>query len=90
MRDRPNRLDLTWITLIALGLASVALARTTLNVLLVDGGVLALAAIKGRRILLDYLDLRSAPALWCGLATTWVMLVTGFAWAASSISVLLK
>ena len=51
--------------------------------------LLAIAAIKGRRILLDYLDLRSAPALWRGLATAWLMLIVGFAWAASAVSVLL-
>ena len=63
MRYSPDRLDLAWIVLIALALATTALVGVIRNPALVDGAVLAIAAIKGRRILLDYLDLRSAPAL---------------------------
>jgi hypothetical protein len=90
MRCSPDHLDLTLIALIALAFATMALAGFTLNPVLVDGTVLAIAAIKGRRILLDYLDLRSAPALWRGLATAWLMLIVGFAWAVSAVSVLLS
>ena len=54
--------------------------------MLANGAVLAIAAVKGRRILLDYLDLRSAPAFWRGLATAWLVLVVGFAWAVSVLS----
>jgi Prokaryotic Cytochrome C oxidase subunit IV len=90
MRCAPDRLDLAWIALIALAFATMTLAGLVRNPVLVDGAVLAIAAIKGRRILLDYLDLRSAPALWRGLATAWLMLVVGFAWAVSAVSTLLS
>jgi Prokaryotic Cytochrome C oxidase subunit IV len=90
MRYPLDRLDLTLVTLIALAFATMALAGLTGNPVLVDGTVLAIAAIKGRRILLDYLDLRSAPPLWRGLATAWLMLIVGFAWAVSAVSILLS
>ena len=90
MRCSPDRLDLTWIALIALAFATMALAGLVRNPVLVDGAVLAIAAIKGRRILLNYLDLRAAPALWRGLATAWLMLIVGFAWAVSAVSALLS
>ena len=82
-RYRPYHLDFAWIALIALALAGVVR-----NLVLVDGAVLAVAAIKGRSILLDYLDLRTAPALGRGLVTAWLMLIVGFAWAVSAISAL--
>jgi hypothetical protein len=90
MRYPLDRLDLTLVTLIALAFATMALAGLTGNPVLVDGTVLAIAANKGRRILLDYLDLRSAPPLWRGLATAWLMLIVGFAWAVSAVSILLS
>ena len=78
------------MVLIALALATMAIVGVTSNAALIDGAVLAIAAIKGRRILLDYLGLRSAPALWRGLAMAWLMLIVGFAWAVSTVSVLLS
>jgi hypothetical protein len=90
MRCSPDRLDLTLIALIALAFATMALTGITRDLVLADGAILAIAAITGRRILLDYLDLRSAPPLWRGLATAWLMLIVGFAWAVSAVSVLLS
>ena len=90
MRYSLDRLDLTLLALLVLTLATMALAGVTGAPVLVNGIVLAIAAIKGRRILLDYLDLRSAPALWRGLATAWLMLIVGFAWAGSAVSALLS
>ena len=90
MRYSLDRLDLTLLVLLVLTLATMALAGVTGAPVLVNGVVLAIAAIKGRRILLDYLDLRSAPALWRGLATAWLMLIVGFAWASSAVSALLS
>jgi hypothetical protein len=90
MRYSLDRLDLTLLALLVLTLATMALAGVTGAPVLVNGVVLAIAAIKGRRILLDYLDLRSAPALWRGLATAWLMLIVGFAWASSAVSALLS
>jgi len=78
------------MVLIALALATMAIVGVTSNAALIDGAVLAIAAIKGRRILLDYLGLRSAPALWRGLVTAWLMLIVGLAWAVSTVSALLS
>ena len=88
MRYSPDRLDLTLAALIALAFATIALAGAGRSLPLVNGAVLAIAAIKGRMILLDYLGLRSAPPLWRGLATAWLLLVTGFAWVVSATSAL--
>ena len=86
MRHSLDHLDLTLIALIALACATMVLADAGRGLLLANGAVLAIAAVKGRRILLDYLDLRSAPAFWRGLATAWLALVVGFAWAVSVLS----
>jgi len=84
MRYSPDRIDLTLAALIALAFATMALAGADIGLPLVNGAVLAIAAIKGRRIALNYLDLRSAPALWRGLATAWLLLVVGVAWAVAA------
>ncbi len=89
MRYSPDRLDFTLVFLICLALATVAVARAASNVIVVDGAVLLLAAVKGRTIVSDYLDLRSAPAPWRGLATAWLLLVLGFALGVSAVSFLL-
>lgn len=81
MRYSPDRLDLTLALLIALAFVTMALAGAGRGLTLVNGAVLAIAAIKGRRIVLDYLGLRSAPPLWRGLVTAWLLLVVGLAWA---------
>lgn len=51
----------------ALGLASMA------PVLLIFGFALA----KGMGVILDFMDLRHAPALWRNLLTGWLVLVIG-------------
>ncbi|KRR02823.1 hypothetical protein CQ12_07065 [Bradyrhizobium jicamae] len=90
MRYQPDRLDLTLLALIALAFATMALTGAAHGLPLANGTVLAIAAIKGRRILLDYLDLRTAPPIWRGLITAWLMLIVGFAWSVSAVSVLLS
>lgn len=90
MKYAPDRLDVAWIVLVALALATMILIRVVGNPALVDGAVLVIAAVKGRRLLLDYLGLRSAPALWRGLATAWLMLIVGSGWAVSVVTALLS
>ena len=90
MKYSPDRLDLAWMVLIALALATMALVGVVRNPALVNGAVLAIAAVKGRRIVLDYLGLRSAPAPWRGLASAWLILIVGFGWAVSLVSALLS
>ena len=90
MRFSPDRLDLTLVLLMGLALATVAVADARPGAMLVDGAVLTFAAVKGRLIVSDYLDLRSAPPLWLGLTTAWLMLLLGFAWAVSAASLFLR
>lgn len=80
-----DRLDITWIVLIGLALATLLLPPLLSRPLLTNALVLVLAAIKGRRIALDFLDLRAAPALWRGLVSAWIVILALFAWLASAI-----
>jgi hypothetical protein len=85
----PDRLDLTWIVLIGLALATILVPSLVARPLLGNALLLSFAALKGRRILLDFLDLRAAPALWRGLVSAWVVIVVLFAWLASAIVALI-
>ena len=85
----PDRLDITWIALIGLALATLLLPPLLPRPLLANALVLVLAAIKGRRIALDFLDLRAAPALWRGLVSAWIVILALFAWLASAIVTLI-
>lgn len=80
-----DRLDITWIVLIGLALATLLLPPLSSRPLLANALVLVLAAIKGRRIALDFLDLRAAPALWRELVSAWIVILALFAWFASAI-----
>jgi len=86
---RLDRLDVAWFMLVGLALATVAISSSAQSVLLGNAVVLMLAVIKGRKIVLDYLDLRNAPALWRGLVMAWVILLSAFAWATAAIHVLI-
>jgi hypothetical protein len=81
----PDRLDITWIALIGLALATILVPQLMPRPLLGNAVLLALAAIKGRRIVLDFMDLRAAPALWRGLVSAWIVIVVLFAWLASAV-----
>ncbi|MBK3664265.1 cytochrome C oxidase subunit IV family protein [Bradyrhizobium diazoefficiens] len=85
----PDRLDITWIALIGLALATLLVPPLLPRPLLANALVLVLAAIKGRRIALDFLDLRAAPALWRGLVNAWIVILVLFAWLASAIVTLI-
>ena len=79
-----NRLDVIWAVLIGLAIATVLVPWLVPRALFANAVVLALAAVKGRRIVLDYLDLRAAPALWRGLVSAWIVILALFAWLASA------
>ncbi|WP_375309917.1 cytochrome C oxidase subunit IV family protein [Bradyrhizobium sp. A5] len=85
----PDRLNVTWIVLIGLALATILLPPLMPRPLLGNALLLALAAIKGRRIALDFMDLRTAPALWRGLVGAWILIVVLFAWLASAVVALI-
>lgn len=84
-----HRLDVTWGALIGLAIATVLVPTLLPRALLANAVVLAFAAVKGRRIVLDYLDLRTAPALWRGLVTAWILIVVLFAWLAAAATALM-
>ncbi|MBR0927993.1 cytochrome C oxidase subunit IV family protein [Bradyrhizobium diazoefficiens] len=85
----PDRLDIAWMTLIGLALATLLVPTLVSRPLFANALLLTFAALKGRRIVLDFLDLQSAPALWRGLVSAWVVLVVLFAWLASAIVALI-
>ncbi|WP_456839497.1 cytochrome C oxidase subunit IV family protein [Bradyrhizobium sp. USDA 4486] len=84
----PDRLEITWTTLIGLALATILLPPLMPWPLLGNAVLLALAGIKGRRIALDFMDFRAVPALWRGLVSAWVVIVLLFAWLASAVIIL--
>jgi len=85
----PDRLDATWIALIGLAIATILVPSLVSRAPVANAVVLSLAAIKGRQIVLDYLDLRAAPALWRGLVSAWVVIVVLFAWLAAVVAALI-
>ncbi|WP_145663017.1 cytochrome C oxidase subunit IV family protein [Bradyrhizobium stylosanthis] len=85
----PDRLDLTWIALIGLALATILLPPLMPRPLLGNAVLLSLAVIKGRRIALDFMDLRAVPALWRGLVSAWIVILLLFAWLASAVAALI-
>jgi hypothetical protein len=68
----PDRLDIAWIMLVGLALATILVPPLVSRPLLANALLLTFAAVKGRRIVLDFLDLRSAPVLWRGIVSAWV------------------
>ncbi|MCS3501353.1 hypothetical protein M2189_009136 [Bradyrhizobium japonicum] len=85
----PDRLDITWIALIGLALATMLVPELVPRPLLGDALLLIFAAIKGRRIALDFMDLRAAPAFWRGLVSAWILIVVLVAWLASAVIALI-
>jgi hypothetical protein len=85
----PDRLDFTWLALIGLALATVLVPPLVPRPLLGNALLLVLAAVKGRRIALDFLDLRAVPALWRGLVSAWILVVVLFAWLTSAVVALI-
>lgn len=79
-----HRLDLTLLILVGLALATLAASWQLMAGPWASAIVLGLAVLKGRLILLDFLGLRTAPVIWRGLVTTWIVGVASFAWAVSA------
>jgi hypothetical protein len=84
----PDRIDVTWAVLIGLALATLLIPPLVASPLLGNALLLTFAALKGRRLVLDFLDLRAAPPLWRGLVSAWVLAVVLFAWLASAMAAL--
>lgn len=84
-----RRMDQTWLLLAALTVASIATTRIGMTAVVTDSAVLALAAVKARSLLWNFLDIRSASSGWRALFVAWLLLVTIAAWAASAASQLI-
>ncbi|UWU74228.1 cytochrome C oxidase subunit IV family protein [Bradyrhizobium huanghuaihaiense] len=84
-----DRLDIAWLVLIGLALATIALPPLMPRPLLGNALLLALAALKGHRIALDFMDLRAVPALWRGLVSAWILIVLLLAWLTSAVVALI-
>jgi len=74
-----DRLDLAWLLLLGMAIATLAASLLVPSRWVVDVLVLLLAAAKGRVIVADYLGLRRAPFLWRGLLTAWLTGLVAFA-----------
>lgn len=84
-----HRLSRTWLVLVILTLASMALTHAGPAPLVVGAGVVGAAAAKAWWIVLDFLDLRHAPAGWRALFATWILVIALGAWAGAALSLLL-
>jgi hypothetical protein len=82
-------LEITLVVLVGLASATLLASWHLMPGPFSGAVVLGLAVLKGRWILLDFLGLRTAPAIWCGLVTAWVLGVASFAWAASVVRLLI-
>ncbi|MGJ4900720.1 cytochrome C oxidase subunit IV family protein [Bradyrhizobium sp. HKCCYLRH2060] len=83
-----DRLTLAWLQLLSLATATLAASLLLPNRWLADALVLVLALAKGRVIVLDFLGLRHAPALWRGLLTSWLLGLVALAGLAVAIRAL--
>ncbi|MEP6836704.1 MAG: hypothetical protein ABJA75_01525 [Bradyrhizobium sp.] len=83
-----HRLDATLFILVCLALATLGASWILPPTLLGNAVLLGLAVLKGQRILLDYLGLRTALPIWRGLVGAWVLAVASFAWLASAAALL--
>ena len=82
-------LETTLIVLIGLAFATLCASRVLPGALFANLILLGLAILKGRWILLDFLRLRTAPAVWRVLVTAWVLAVASFALAVSTARLLI-
>jgi cytochrome c oxidase subunit IV len=82
-------LEVTLLVLVGLAVATLLASWHLMAGPLATAVLLGLAALKGRRILLDFLGLRAASPVWRGLVTAWVVGVASFAWAASAARLLI-
>jgi hypothetical protein len=82
-------LEVTLLVLVGLAVATLLASWHLMAGPVASAVLLGLAALKGRRILLDFLGLRAASPVWRGLVTAWVVGVASFAWAASAARLLI-
>jgi hypothetical protein len=84
-----RRIGRTWILLAGLTLGGMAAVRFGVSGLLANAAMLAIAVIKARCLLWNFLDIRSASSGWRVVFLTWLALIAATAWTTSMIAVLL-
>ena len=84
-----QRLSRTWLVLVILTLASMALTHAGPAPLVVGAGVLGAAAAKAWWIVLDFLDPPPAPPGARALFPTSIVVIALGAWAGAALSLLL-
>ncbi|RJF89411.1 hypothetical protein D3874_22565 [Oleomonas cavernae] len=72
-RDRASR---SWLFLVLATSATFWLSVDGLAGPALGAGTLGIAYLKGRLIILDFMDLRRAPLLYRGLVEGWLLLVS--------------
>ncbi len=72
-----SNLHRTLLVLLAATIAAFWMRSDGLVGLSVGASTLAIAYLKGRLVVLDFMEIRHAPLLWRGLLEGWLLLVTG-------------
>jgi hypothetical protein len=70
-----RRSTLVWLALIAATLATWGLGEEGASGPGAVAALLAIAALKSRSVILDFMGLRHAPLLWKGIVLGWLALV---------------
>lgn len=75
---KPNS---TWLLLIAATAATFCVRADGFVGPLAAATTLGIAWVKGRMVILDFMELRDAPRIWRGLIEGWLMLTTTLVFA---------
>jgi hypothetical protein len=87
-----KRLDRTWLLLMALTVASLIAGRADGSAapgLMGAAVVLVVAVVKARGILMEFLNLRAAPAGWRAVFIVWLGAVAATLWLTAALPALL-
>lgn len=81
----PGRHHRTWFVLVAATIAGYALRAEGLIGLTVGLTTLAIAYLKSRLVILDFMELRHAPRLWRRLVEGWLLIVSALIFLVYSV-----
>ena len=71
----------TWLLLVLATAATFWVRADGIVGLAAGAATLGIAWLKGRLVILDFMELRQAPRLWRGIIEGWLMLVTSLVFA---------
>lgn len=71
-----NRSDRAWLILLLATATTFGISDARSIGIYTGIATLLIAYIKGRLVVLDFMELRHAPALWRGLFEAWLLLVS--------------